>query len=58
MRRAVVTSVSPVEVRFWGDSVDTPIGWQSDALTLATNDIVLLAFDGGVWNVVCVLVAT
>ena len=38
----VVTSASPVEVRFAGDSVDTPIGWQNDALTLATSDVVAL----------------
>jgi hypothetical protein len=56
----LVTSISPVEVRFAGDTSDTAIGWVNEDLTLATNDKVLLAKTGSRdgWVIVCVLVAT
>ena len=43
---ALVTSISPVEVRFPGDTADTPIGKKLSGVTLATNDIVALAKTG------------
>ena len=57
----VVQSIgSPVEVRIAGDTTDTPVGLQSDALTLATSDKVMLAKLGstGGWAIVAVMVAT
>lgn len=56
----VVTSISPVEVRFAGDVVDTPIGWQPDDVTLATSDVVVLGKLGTAdgWAIVNVLVVT
>jgi hypothetical protein len=55
-----VTSVSPVQVRFAGDSVDTPVGWKSSGLTLSTSDKVLLGKAGTVdgWVIVSIMVAT
>lgn len=56
----VTSAASPVEVRFAGDVVDTPIGWQPDGVTLATSDVVALGKLGTVdgWAVLAVLVAT
>jgi hypothetical protein len=56
----VTSAGSPVEVRFAGDTVDTPVELQAEGLTLATLDKVLLARAGSTdgWVVVCVLEAT
>lgn len=56
----VVTSASPVEVRFAGDTIDTPVGLQDSSLTLSVSQKVMLAKLGstGGWAVVCVLGAT
>jgi len=55
-----VTSISPVEVRFAGDSVDVPVGLKTDGLTLATNDkvaLIKLAWAGG-WMIVAKVATT
>jgi len=58
-KTAEVTSVgSPVEVRLYGDTADTPCPLGNPDLTLSTNDKVLVAQVGGAWVVVCVLEAT
>lgn len=56
----IVQSVSPVEVRFAGDTTDTPVGLQNDALTLAEGDKVALDKRGsnGGWCIAYVMVAT
>jgi hypothetical protein len=56
----LVTGVSPVEVRFVGDDGDTPIAWKASGLTLATNDLVLLAKTGvkDGWVIVAKLAST
>lgn len=56
----VVQSVSPVEVRFAGDTTDTAVGLQADGLSLTTSDKVMLAKLGstGGWAIIAVLVAT
>lgn len=58
---ALVTSVSPVEVRFVGDAADTPIGWILDHVTgLGTSDKVALAklgSDDG-WCIIGIAVRT
>jgi hypothetical protein len=56
----VVTSVSPLEVRFVGDDAPTAIAWKPKGVTLANADKVLLAKTGSTdgWVVVCVLVTS
>ena len=55
----MVTGVSPVEVRFTGDTVSSPVGLKDSALTLTTNDQVLLARVGSdSWVIVCKIAAT
>lgn len=53
----LVTSTVPVQVRFVGDSADTPVGLQAAGLTLDEGDKVMLAKLGATsgWCVVCVL---
>ena len=60
VRWGEVTSVSPVEVRFAGDSTDRPVGLKADGLTLATNDKVALLRLGstGGWFIVAKVVTT
>ena len=49
-----VTSITPVEVRFYGSSVSVPVSLKDATLTLATTDKVLLARTGtDSWVVVC-----
>lgn len=48
----LVTQVSPtVQVRFAGDTADTPVAKGNSALTLATNDRVKLSKVGTQWLV-------
>lgn len=56
----VVTSTSPVEVRFAGDTTDTPIEWKTSGLTLALTNRVLLARAGtnDGWMIVAIVAAT
>lgn len=55
-----VTSVSPVEVRFAGDTVDVPVALKTSGLTLATNDKVALLKLGssGGWMIVAKVATT
>ena len=60
VRWGEVTSVSPVEVRFVGDTADVPVALKTDGLTLATNDKVALLRLGrtGGWMIVAKVVST
>ena len=55
-----VTSLSPMEVRMWGDSVDTPIGLIDSTVSgsIATNDKVGLIKFGSNWAIISILEAT
>jgi len=55
-----VTSVSPVEVRFAGDSVSLPVGFKPDGMSLSTADMVVLAKVGkpDAWVILAKYVAT
>jgi hypothetical protein len=54
VRWGVVTNVSPLEVRFAGDTIDTPALQNSD-LTLGTSDKVVVAKVSSTgWVVLCV----
>ena len=55
-----VTSLSPMEVRMWGDSVDTPIGLIDSTVSgsIATNDKVGLIKFGSNWAIIAILEAT
>ena len=50
-----ITALSPVAVRLSGDTLDTPVAVKNTALTLATNQKVLLAKAGNGWVIVCIL---
>ena len=50
-----ITAVSPVTVRLAGDTADTPVAVKNTALTLATNQKVLMAKVGNGWVVVAIL---
>lgn len=59
--RAVVTQVAPTEVRFHGDTSDTPIARMDNNITgLTVNDEVVLlrTSSTGGWIISCVLGAT
>lgn len=53
-------TVGATTVRFVGDSVDTPVAYQAEGLTLATSDIVALGKLGSTdgWVILAILEAT
>lgn len=55
---AIVQQVSPLLVRFPGDTGDVSVGLKSSGLTFAVADKLLLAPVGSQWAVVAKLVAT
>ena len=55
---AVVMQVSPLLVRFPGDTGDVPVGLKSSGLSFTVADMLLLALVGSQWAVVAKLVAT
>lgn len=54
----VVMQVSPLLVRFPGDTGDVPVGLKSSGLSFTVADMLLLALVGSQWAVVAKLVAT